>query len=1796
MRLLVVAANCKRRLILFTSFFAMLCVFNPVSAQSIYINEFLASNTTINPDIVDFDDYSDWVEIYNDEDFDVDLSGYHITDNLNNPTKWQIPEGAVISAKGFIRLWADGMDDKPGSTYTRSFEPHETYTTQSYHLNFKLSRGGEDLGISDPDGSLIDSLTFGIQISDVSFGRQPDGGSNLYFFGEPTPGSSNITQGTVNTEPAESPVFSIPGGIYSGNQTLTLSADSPTAVIRYTTDGSRPTSISNVYGSALILNTTVVIRARVYDGDKLPGPMVTNSYIIDENPTLPVASLTAFPETLWDTDIGIYANQMKSREIPTTFEFYEKDGSGGFNYDMGMRISGQASFFYPQKPLTLSCDDRFGVEEVPYKVFPNMDIEEYKDIYFRNSGTADNRYTMFRDALQHSLVINEMDVDALAYRPAMTFINGQYWGIYNLRDKANADFLASHHNVDPNNIDYLEYDFSPTPVVIEGDVNDYNALLNYLENNDLSIQQNYEYVKTQIDIDEILNYIITEIYCDNVNWGNTNVRWWKEKTAGAKWRWVLVDFDWGFGIDYPNFSSHYWQNTIAYYQTNLPPWSLFIYDKLFDNEEFTVEFFQRFAVHLNTTFRTERVVQVFDSLKIRIDTEMSRHIERWNDPEYQYVLFDRLPIPDMEAWNADVDSMRGFALNRTAYQWQHLVDSFGLRGTADLTLTLSDADHGTVVINGVQFDTSFTGSFFMDLPMTLTAIPDAGYRFVRWEGIIESDQERVSLALAQNDSLTAVFAPSSESVLASTVSSNTTLTPANSPYIAIGDVTVAPNVTLTVEPGVEIRMPAGASIYVNGNVMMNGSEVNPIRIGPNTNSGAAQWGALCIVNATDSSSISHVVMTGATEGQDHDNQMGAISAYHSTISIDHVTIEDAPFPIFIQYGRADIHNCTLHSDKISDLINIKYADYALVENCVFRGNTSFDTDAIDYDQIEDGIIRGNRVYNFYGDNSDGIDLGEDSRNILIEDNLIFNCADKAISVGQTSTAVIKNNVIVNCAQGVGIKDESSYAYIENNTFYGNDYAVACFEKNIGVGGGSADVVNSIFSQSKIDPFFLDDLSTLNISYSLSDTDELPGTGNLNVDPIFATNFRLSSTSPAINNGNPATPLDPDGSRADIGAYYYDDAYDNPIIINEIHFNPTEGENYEFIELYNTGSSTVDLSGYSFTDGIDFEFPQGSSIDPDEYIIIARNESTYSGLNSQVFEWNSGPLPNLWSNIQLDDNSGEGVDLVNYHIGRGWASEPDGKGPSLELRATNLENLYYVNWRASFADGGTPGRPNELPAISDLYINELMASNNTVIQDEAGNYDDWIEIYNGGNRAIDVGGLYLTDDFTNPDKYRITTADPDATTIQPNEFLLFWADEERREGPFHMNFQLAGPGEQIGLVQTIDNDTSFIDQIEFGEQTADISYGRYPDGADQWQDMYLPTPGTENTYIDNFFTRGILVVNGVDFGVYGEQILNAYENRAFWGDFPINFWDCFDAPGGGYPSTLPEPLGHGFVPDSVLYEFSTVVWVGNNYNGDIESWQQTSIEQYLNLGGNVALLTRRGETFITGELTNRLGVLWTDDPNNPSAVPNLCRSVYPGLVDIAVLNNPDLGIWNTLSTPFDTDFTNSESRLLFRETDFYPVPVGLGVWNKPAAGGSLKPDGGQFVFLSGRPYRYDANDLHANMDYILGEFFNESMTTGVDSDEMVITQFSLKQNYPNPFNPETTIRFDLPKQSEISIKIYNIQGRLVRTLSEKKTWAPGSHTVTWNSKNDSENTVSSGVYFYKLKTNDFVKTRKMILLK
>jgi parallel beta-helix repeat protein len=1767
---------------LFTSFTFLLVNLTIFSSgenfsQKVFINEFLASNVSTNADIIDFDDYSDWFELYNADTIDIDLSGYYLSDNSNQPKKWIVPSGCIIESGKTLLFWADGYDAGIGETYSPDDTPFNFITIQRYHTNFKLSSAGEEILLTDVEGNTIDKVEYGPQSSDVSMGRFPDGSDNWLFYGDPSPEKLNSSLGVSELVFTSEPELSVSAGRYNAPLEVEILHQSVDVELYYTTDGSRPNTASLLFkpGLPISINKTTPLRVRAYQPGKLPSKIVTESYLINETEFLSTFSITTFPETLFDQELGIYTNEIKGHDVPVTVEYFNSENETGFKVDAQLRISGQASFRYPQKPLTISVDDRFGYESIDYKVFEDRDIHSFQSLYFRNSGTTDNVHTHFRDAFQHSIVINEMDLDCQAYQPVSTFINGEYWGIYNLREKVNSDYIAAHHNIDPNNIDYLEYDFNPEPVVIEGDLNEYYSLLEFLDINDLISVDNYNYIKSKIDINEYINYQIAQIYCDNVNWPNTNIRWWREKVPSGKWRYVMLDLDFGFGN--PDWSSDYSNNTIEY--ATEQSWSTLIFRKLLGNEEFKSEFIQRFATYLNTTFTVERVVGILDSLENQLEDEMVYHIERWKNAGPGYG--GALPIQDINSWKNSVQVMRDFAIERTSYMKLHINNYFSLNGMETLSTKVNNPDHGSILITGITVPQNYSGDHFKGVPIKLRALPKPGYQFDKWIGLVDSTNDFVEFELFATTEITAVFKPTIENVLPEVISSNTTLTKFNSPYIATSSILVDSTSQVIIEEGVVIEIPHSADFIVKGSLIIEGTVDEPVIIKNHESSGAEKWGALIFKEASEKSVLKHLKLINASTGKHAINEVGSISSYKSDIELYNIKIEDSPFPIFVQYGKFKAANCDLHSSKTCDLINVKYADSASIENSTFRGNQSYDTDAIDLDGVGYGLVKGNRIYNFFGSNSDGIDLGETSKNVLVKDNLIYNCADKGISVGQASEVIVERNIIVNCAQGIGVKDFGSFAQVINNTFYGCAYGVASFEKNIGAGGGSMDLTNSVIINSKDSPYLLDDLSVLNISYSLCDEQTLPGTNNIKANPKLGNNFIPLSGSPLIDSGDPSSLLDSDGSICDIGAISSNSTLQQSIIINEISYAPASGENFEFIELFNQSESDIDLSNFSLyiNDDLLFNFPDNTLISSKEYIVIVSDVNSFSNITSQIFEWGPINLPDNWGNISLRNDNIQ-VDLVTYSYSDFSKTSSASPFP-IQLADPGSENLFTDNWKLSSSKSGTPGLSNKTIYKNRLMINEFQANNSSTISDEYGNYSDWIELYNASNEPVSIEGLYFTDNFAQTTKYRIPNTQNNETVLNPGEYLILWADAQPDLGILHLNFRLDSDEEDLALVSVFDADTTIIDSISFKDQQENFSYGRVSDGDSKWQEIPVPTPGFTNSLTD-VFGKSILLINAIRLNA--DQIINAYNNKSFWGEYEIDFWDIYSTQPSSYPSTLPTPIGTGEITLDILLDYRTIIWVSNNSSVDNNIWYSSLIHEYILNGGNVLLLTSFASNYIDYNFQSIFGISWLTEGS--TRIYN-CTSIYDGLLDM-----PLTGI-QFFNSVFDSLITNKNTEVLFQDQSGNHKNIGF-LFN-PEYGGRYRQHGGNFVLIGGIPYRYENQIVKENIEFILKNFFHEEKPVNVE-ESLIITEFGITQNYPNPFNPSTIIEYKVKERSKVRILIYNILGEVVTELVNQ-IQDMGFYKTEFNADG-----FSSGVYFYEARFealnggDDFRKIRKMLLLK
>lgn len=242
----------------------------------IVINELMASNAATIED-PDFGSNADWIELYNQSPSSFDLSGFYLSDNMDDPFKWQIPTGTIVEGERHILFWADGKDT-------------------SNHCNFKLSKDGEKIGLFSPVGELLDSVFYENQNTDVSYGRLVDGNGPLVYFIFPSPELMNGGE-SFDGLTFYKPRFSKEGGIF--NDPLSLILFSTNGNVHFTTDGTEPTIDSPVFTNPIYINSTIVIRARVFETDKLPGKVITHSYFFDEDfeeRNLPVVSIVTNPD------------------------------------------------------------------------------------------------------------------------------------------------------------------------------------------------------------------------------------------------------------------------------------------------------------------------------------------------------------------------------------------------------------------------------------------------------------------------------------------------------------------------------------------------------------------------------------------------------------------------------------------------------------------------------------------------------------------------------------------------------------------------------------------------------------------------------------------------------------------------------------------------------------------------------------------------------------------------------------------------------------------------------------------------------------------------------------------------------------------------------------------------------------------------------------------------------------------------------------------------------------------------------------------------------------------------------------------------------------------------------------------------------------------------------------------------------------------------------------------------------------------------------------------------------------
>ena len=300
-----------------------------------------------------------------------------------------------------------------------------------------------------------------------------------------------------------------------------------------------------------------------------------------------------------------------------------------------------------------------------------------------------------------------------------------------------------------------------------------------------------------------------------------------------------------------------------------------------------------------------------------------------------------------------------------------------------------------------------------------------------------------------------------------------------------------------------------------------------------------------------------------------------------------------------------------------------------------------------------------------------------------------------------------------------------------------------------------------------------------------------------------------------------------------------------IYINEVlaKNNHTVADNYgeydDFIELYNASNDTINISGLYLTDKIDnktkWKIPLGVDLlYPQDYILFWADDDLSQGLHHTNFKLSN-------ETVYLFQVFGTDTILLDHML-----------SPTSDMPDISRGRLPDGSSNLILFDFPTPDTTNvdiNNSVFSTIYINEFMPINTSAVTDNAGEYDDWIELYNSGSIPVNIGGLYLTDDLTEPNKYRIPSINPDSTTIPAGGFILLWADDDTEQGILHLDFKLNNVSEQIGVVRYSAIDTFFIDSLTYNSISPNVSYGRYPDGGNNWDSLTF-TPNGSNIITSN----------------------------------------------------------------------------------------------------------------------------------------------------------------------------------------------------------------------------------------------------------------------------------------------------------------------------------------------------------
>ena len=694
-----------------------LLVLNFGVCSQVVINEYCAANNSYADA---FGTTPDWIELHNSGGGAVDLTGYYLSDKAGNPLKYTLPSVTINSGQKLMYYC------------TR----RNTTIGGEYHTNFKLRQAynAEKIVLSDATGTIIDSLTIMPCQYGHSRGRETDGAVDWKLFSTPTP---NATNSGFIEEYTATPVMDQPSGGYAGSVNVNITSTDASATVRYTTDGSTPTATSTIAAGPIAISITTVLRARGFSSS--PGVPVsfveTNTYFIDEAHTVKVVSIAGDDVTgfIEDTDWGAFSD-----DFDCTIEYFESnltlidEGSGITNKH------GNDSWAYDQRGIDFVMEDEYGYNNgIHDQIFrEKTSRDEYQKLIIK--AAANDNYPFepggchMRDAYVHTLSQKgNLLMDERSYEPCILYVNGAYWGVYELREKVDDhDFTNHYYQQGQYDLQFLktwggtwaEYDAGGTAQA------DWNTFKAWVNANDMTIPANWNTMKSQYKWQSLVDYMVLNSVVVTADWLNWNTAWWRGMDPlgqKKKWRYALWDNDAAFG-HYINYTGVPDQGPTADPcnpealsdpggQGHVP-----ILNKLMENDTFQQYYVSRYIDLFNDIFNCDAMISHLDSLIALIDPEMDKQFARWGG--------------NRTTWEANVQSWRDWITTRCTELEQGMIDCYELTGPFAMTYDVQPAGAGTIKANSLWLPTYiFSGDYFGGIDIILQAQANTGYQFAYWE-------------------------------------------------------------------------------------------------------------------------------------------------------------------------------------------------------------------------------------------------------------------------------------------------------------------------------------------------------------------------------------------------------------------------------------------------------------------------------------------------------------------------------------------------------------------------------------------------------------------------------------------------------------------------------------------------------------------------------------------------------------------------------------------------------------------------------------------------------------------------------------------------------------------------------------------------------------------------------------------------------------------------------------------------------------------------------------------------------